>query len=214
MDSDNARSEAPRDQAESSFTPVLRRLFHTNSALLAVVFIDMDGESIDYVSGLDPFEAKVAAAHMHTLLNQVRAARGTASLGQTLALEVVASQREAWIWRVGEEYGLVAVLDTGFDRTQLRDVLTLASEEFRREVGLLAPVWEAFHERLSVRVRASPGWQYAPEGFSVGGSRIAISDVLGRWTEQPLVCFRVRTLDGRELTLVHDEGSEHWTVRE
>jgi hypothetical protein len=213
MDRDR-RIEAPRDLAESGFTAVLRRVYGTNTALLAVVFIDMEGECIDYVSGLDPFEAKVAAAQMHTLLNQVRGARGTVSHGETLALEVVASERESWIWRIGEEYGLVAVLETGFDRAQLREVLTGASEDFRREIGLIAPVWEAFHERLSVRVRASPGWKYAPEGFSVGGSRIAISDVLGRWTEQPLVCFRVRTLDGRELTLVHDEGSEHWTVRE
>jgi hypothetical protein len=71
-----------------------------------------------------------------------------------------------------------------------------------------------------LRTSTSVGWKYAPEGFSVGGERFTISDVLGRWEEtplsggRPLVCFRVRTQQGQELTLAHDERTEVWLKRD
>jgi hypothetical protein len=70
-----------------------------------------------------------------------------------------------------------------------------------------------------VLVRSAIGWEYAPAAFSEGGIRVAVSDVLGRWTEpsgvqgDDIVCFRVRTQDGQELTLVHDPGGDGWQVR-
>jgi hypothetical protein len=49
--------------------------------------------------------------------------------------------------------------------------------------------------------------------------RVTITGVLGRWTEpggamgDDLVCFRVQTKDGQELTLVHDPGGDGWRAR-
>jgi hypothetical protein len=42
--------------------------------------------------------------------------------------------------------------------------------------------------------------------------------VLGRWTEaleagDEIVCFRVRTEEGQELTLVHEPRSDVWQLR-
>jgi hypothetical protein len=71
-----------------------------------------------------------------------------------------------------------------------------------------------------VRLRAARGWTYAPDGFSVGGERFTIAAVLGRWVEQsasrnaPLICFRVRTTQGQELTLALDERADTWVVRD
>lgn len=208
-----ARAESIRDQDENAFTAILRRLFQAVPALTAAVFVDMEGECIDYVTCDDPFEAKVTGAHMHMLLGMLPGA---------FALELVASRREVWVRRVSDEYVLVVTLARGFDRGELRDAIALAGRAFRAEVGIDAPHWEK-DARLSVRVRTSPGWTYAPEGFSVGGERVAIAAVLGRWTEPPpdphagaqmLVCFRVRTTDGQELTLAHDETAEAWLMRE
>jgi predicted regulator of Ras-like GTPase activity (Roadblock/LC7/MglB family) len=216
---DALRAESTRDQAENEFTAILRRMFQNIPALEAAVFVDTEGECIDYVTCLDPFEAKVSAAHLHMLLGLLRAARASSTTGDTIGFELVASKREAWVQRIGDDYVLVVILGRGFDRGEVRDAMALAGREFRAEVGIAAPGWEQ-RERLSVRVRASPGWTYAPEGFSVGGERIAIVAVLGRWTERSgpsgsaLVCFRVRTSSGQELTLAHDEVTEAWVVRD
>jgi hypothetical protein len=214
------RTEFARDQAENAFTAILRRLFCAVPALIAAVFVDTEGECIDYVAAIEPFEAKVSAAHMHMLMVLMRNSdplRDTA--GDTHAFELVAGDREAWARHVGEDYVLVVVLAHGFDRAELRDAMARAGREFRAEVGIGSPAWEG-QERLSVRLRASPGWTYAPDGFSVGGERFTISAVLGRWVEQaksgdsPVVCFRVRTHTGQELTLALDERADAWVVRE
>jgi hypothetical protein len=212
------RSEAARDQAENAFTAILRRVFRAVPALLSAVFVDVEGECIDYVAAIDPYEAKVCAAHMHMLLGALRRMRLTPLSGDPYALEVVTSEREVWVRRVGEDYVIVALLAHGFDRSELRDALARAGREFRDEVGIATPSWEA-SARLSVRLRASAGWTYAPAGFSLDGERHAIAAVLGRWTEWTrqdaprLVCFRVRTQEGQELTLAHDELTEVWRMR-
>jgi hypothetical protein len=213
------RIEAQRDQVESAFTAILRRLFQQQPAVLAAVFVDRDGECIDYVSALDPFEAKVGAAHMHNLMAELRASRARHLTGDTVGFEIITDVRELWVRQIGDEYLLVAFLLPNFDRAQLRDAVHVASQEFRGEVGLRPPAWEVSPHRLSVRVRPSPGWQYAPQGFSAGGVCVVISDVLGRWTEasethnEDLVCFRVRTHEGEELTLIHDPRADGWRLR-
>jgi hypothetical protein len=215
------RAEAERDQVESTFTGILRRVFEAIPALVAVVFVDLDGECIDYVAAIQPYDAKVVAAHMHMLLKHMRGDRLASELGETFAFELVSAQREVWVRQFCDEYTLVVLLDPGFDASELRDAIAIAGREFREEVGLAAPAWEG-QERLSVRLRASPGWNYAPAGFSLGGARYGIAAVLGRWTEpvrpgegEPTrVCFRVRTQHGEELTLAHDEHTEAWSVRE
>jgi hypothetical protein len=218
---DMQRAEARRDQGESAFTPILRRLFEQVPALLGATFVDAEGECIDYVSAMEPYEAKVAAAHMHMLMSLVRdAPRTTARAGESFALEVATPEREVWVRCIGDDYLLVAIMLPDFVRAQLRDALITASTEFRAEVGIQTPRWEMIHQRLSVRVRAATGWQYAPATYSAGGVRVAIADVLGRCTEQTddaaaeRVCFRVRTQEGQELTLVHEPEAKTWLVRD
>jgi hypothetical protein len=81
------------------------------------------------------------------------------------------------------------------------------------------PTWDPAPRSLEVIVRGAVGWPYAPAAFSQEGVRVFISDVLGRWTEDggaqgdELVCFRVRTEEGQELTLVHDPAGDGWLVR-
>jgi predicted regulator of Ras-like GTPase activity (Roadblock/LC7/MglB family) len=213
------RQEAPRDLAESAFTPILRRLWDRTPALLSAAFVDVEGECIDYVSRVDPYEAKVCAAHMHNLLGVLGGSRHKLDVGEPFGLEISGEEREIWAQRVTQEYVLVVVLAHGFDRSELRDAISFANSEFRHEVGLGSPSWEN-GRRLSVRVRAATGWTYAPENFTDSGVRVTITDVLGRWTEtagltdEELVCFRVRTDEGQELTRVHDPDGNGWIVRE
>jgi predicted regulator of Ras-like GTPase activity (Roadblock/LC7/MglB family) len=213
-------NEAKRDQVESAFTPMLRKLRDASAAVMAAVFVDTEGECIDYVSEIEPYDAKVAAAHMLIMMEMFRGSSEKVALGEPLSFEISADQRDLWVIRIADEYVLVVVLRPGADRAELRSALVATCVEFRREVGIDAPRWEGGDRRLSVRVRPSPGWRYAPEAYSAEGVRVVIDDVLGRWTEdggvggEELVCFRVRTSEGRELTLVHDPDVDGWIVRD
>ncbi len=211
--------EAPRDLLETAFTPILRRVRNAAPGVLAAVFVDVEGECIDYVSTLDPFEAKVSAAHALVLVAALRAAPARLGMREPVALTITGSARELWARRVTEEYLLVAVLEPGADASRIAVALSDAGREFRQEVGAVPPAWEPAPHRLEVIVRPAVGWPYAPSAFSQEGVRVVISDVLGRWTEpggahdDELVCFRVRTEDGQELTLVHDPAEHGWRVR-
>lgn len=211
--------EMERDQVESAFTPILRELWASVPALLAAVFVDVDGECIDYVSSLEPYEAKVNAAHLSLLVDLLRQGSQRLGLREPIALEVTGVDRELWGRRISNEHLLAAVLAPGFDRAQLRGLLSRAGSRFRDEVGIERPAWEPSSDSLDVAVRAAVGWAYAPESFTQDGMRVGVVHVMGRWLEptpdhpEPCVCFLVRTDEGREVTLVHDPNVNAWAMR-
>lgn len=222
--------EAKRDLLETSFTPILRRLWNAMPSVLAAVFVDLEGECIDYVSSLDPFEAKVSGAHAFVLVDSLRALRGKLGMQEPVSLSITGSERELWARRVSDDYVLVLVLMPGSDHAQVSAMLARAGREFRAEVGAEPPAWEPESHALDVVVRAATGWPYAPAAYTERGQRVLIADVLGRWTEPiegagedptplvadtapGLVCFRVRTQEGQELTLVHDPSRDEWSAR-
>jgi hypothetical protein len=210
--------ESKRDLLETSFTPILRRIWDALPTVLAAVFVDLEGECIDYVSSLDPFEAKVSGAHAFVLVDSIRAGKGKLGLAEPIALAITGSARELWARRVSDEYVLVLVLAPGADHAQVRALLSRASREFRTEVGAPPASWEPANNALEVLVRSAIGWPYAPSEYSENGRRVPISAVLGRWTEPveggaDRVCFRVRTQEGQELTLVHDPTADAWELR-
>lgn len=211
--------EAERDQLESAFTPILRRLWEASPAVLAAAFVDAEGECIDYVSSIAPFEAKVCGAHARVLMDDLSERGHKLGLRESVVLTLVASERELWSRRVTDEYLLVAVVLAGVEHEGMDELLAATGRQFRDEVGAATPAWEPSRPTLEVVVRAAVGWPYAPAAFSQEGIRVRISDVLGRWiesrdgTSEELVCFRVRTEEGQELTLVHDPDADGWQAR-
>jgi hypothetical protein len=209
--------EAKRDELESSFTPILRRTLESLPRALCAVFVDTEGECIDYASSIDPFEAKVSGAHALILVRALCASQRKLGLHEPFTLAIAGSERELWARRITDDYIIVVVTLPGAEGTQMWTVLAAAAREFRSEVNAVDPSWEPA-TRLEVVVRAAVGWPYAPAAFSQHGVRVTITDVLGRWTEpgggdEELSCFRVRTADGQELTLVHDPNADGWLAR-
>ena len=211
-----------RDQNESAFTGILRRLWHSVPNLLSAAFVDLEGECIDYVSSVDPFEAKVAGAHVQVMLNALRDTRTAVNSGEPYALEITTDTHELWGRRVTDEHVLVVLLLPGCDRAQLRLVMREVSAAFRVEAGFDSPAWDAQAQRLRVRVRPTDIWPYAPDAFWQSEERMDVSDVLGRWHEPRAgvvgphgsrICFRVRTVSGQELTLVHHVLNDLWSLR-
>ena len=216
---DRRPKEGPRDELETAFTPILRRVWSEVPSVLCAAFVDHEGECIDYVSSLDAFEAKVSAAHATMLMSELRNRQRKLGLAEPFALSIGAS-RALWARRVTDEHLLVAISDAETEASALWSVLGRAAAEFRREISAQLPAWEP-SPPLEVLVRPAVGWAYAPAAFTEeGGARVVVTDVLGRWTEhaeapalEERTCFRVRTQDGRELTLVHDPSRAGWVIR-
>ncbi|MGF1468785.1 MAG: hypothetical protein ACFCGT_21875 [Sandaracinaceae bacterium] len=205
--------ESPRDQDESAFTPILRHLLHRTTGVLAAAFVDDQGECIDYASALPPFDAKVAGAHLRVVMNDVTQ-RLRPSHGQAFLIEVQAGDRDLIVRRIADDYLLAVVVKARGVTRRLLGGVEQAVEELRREGGIAESSWEPWRDPVKVELRDAVGWPYAPNAFLQNGRRVVVDDVLGRWTEgagrASRICFRVRTQDGEELTLVHDRADDSW----
>lgn len=207
--------EYARDQAESAFTDILRRLLYRATGLLAVAFVDGEGECVDYCSALDPYEAKVAGAQLMVTMSELSERMARLRAGVAYMVTVHGSERDIVVRRVSEEYLLVVVTKPRALTRRLTGGIEHAVTELRREAGIDAPRWEPVLDSVRVEVRSAVGWPYAPAAFfGEAGERIGIADVLGRWMEGSgagaRICFRVRTDPGEELTLVHDRAHDRW----
>lgn len=202
---------------ESEFTELLREVRVAVPAVEAAIFVDNEGECIDYASSIDPFDAKVAGAQMLDLLRRLENRTEDSPAGKHFELEMACDTHEVWVRRLSDDYVLVLRTRGTFERSHLRSVAIRVARAFRAAVGIDTPHWEPQAVPIEVKTRPAVGWDYAPASFREHGERVAVEDVLGRWLDPPNdqgnVCFRVRTLEGRELTLVHDLHADAWVIR-
>ena len=206
--------ESPRDQVESAFTPILRRLLYRTTGVLAVSFVDFDGECVDYAAALPPFDAKVAGAQMLVTMHELAERMRRIDAGQSFQIHVHGDERDLVARRVSDEYLLVVVLKPRAFTRRLLGGIDHAVTELRREAQIPVADWEPVLDSVRVECREAVGWPYAPAAFFEGDQRIGVDDVLGRWMEgrgrKSRVYFRVRTEEGEELTLVHDRSLDVW----
>lgn len=207
------RPEAPRDNEETAFTAPLRALVRAAPEVLAVAFVDEEGECVDYCTSLSPFEAKIAGAQL-LVVSSIVASAFDGKAGAPNLIVVDASERCLLARRAGEGYTLAAVIaaDPGVT-SSLFVALEATLTALRVEAGISRPDFERQKPRLFAEVRASP-WGYAPTALYERGERLEIKDVLGRWTEGTgaarRVCFLVRGAHGEEIALRYDEIADLW----
>ncbi|MCX7807885.1 MAG: hypothetical protein N2515_04700 [Deltaproteobacteria bacterium] len=205
----SAGREAPRDMEETGFTPILRRLLGAMQEIQAVVFVDEEGECVDYVARIEAFEAKVMGAQLHVFLkNSLHLLR--TPLGEIRRFHIVTEDTEIWLERVSPEYTLVVAaapsgsLDVG---SLLEEVVGSLREEGGIHGGKDSP------SAVRVLVRDSKGWGYAPFAFFEKGKYHELLAVLGRWfdeDEPDNVCFMVLLASGEESVLVHQKKQGRW----
>lgn len=208
--------EVDRDQVETSFTVVLRELFHSDPSNVAIVFVDREGECVDYCGSVDPYEMKVVGAHMQVVLQNLRPSLEKLTMGELGELHVHAERYELVVRRIDDEYACIVMRREGGNDDVMLAALERAIRRLRELSGLAVPRWDLVDGGLLVEVRESIGWGFAPECIVDSGRRIRVDAVLGRWEEsggltgRPLICFRVHTEDGQDCTLVFDEPHERW----
>lgn len=210
-----SRPETPRDMEETGFTPILRSLALGVPEVQAAVFVDDEGECVDYYSRMGLFDTKVAGAQLHVITHAILE-HATRFLGAPHAYHVVADAREIVVRRVSDEYTLVVICDPPAPMGALNGLVESAVRDLRLEAAIAPPLWEPHRETLKVELRASAGWGYAPTAFSERGLRHELVAVVGRWIDhedQGAVCFMVRTSSGEETVLVHRAREGRWMRR-
>ena len=208
--------EAERDLLESGFTVHLRSLFRFRPEIVAVAFVDYEGECVDYCAGIDPFEAKVAGAHLTCVIRDIRPRLMDLVAGDAIDVAIVGTNRDRYLRRVTDEYTLVVILEGGsFDFDVMGEVDRVAAA-LRAELGERAELWDVHYAPLHVETRGATGWEFAPSMVQRGDRQIAIEAVIGRWEEEAifppgrLICFRVRIDETTERTLAFDERLDRW----
>lgn len=198
---------AVRDQAETPFASILRRLVHRVPGAHAAVLVDSEGETVDYAGRGEPFALRVAAAHWRIVLEQVRlSSAGTAWIA--VAVGAVSFRIQSL---PDEGYAVLLVVATGVGLPWGCDRAIAASAvELAREAGWrgnppapwygLDVVTDARRRPTAVRTRGGT------ESIEIIG-RLVVSP--GR-REQG---WRVRTRRGIEANLVREAGS-CWYVDE
>ena len=88
-------AEVERDESDTAFTPILRQVRSAVPPVLVAAFVDSQGECIDYVSSIDPYDAKVYAAHLLVLMDAVRESRAKLGLPDAVGLEIAGSEQGA-----------------------------------------------------------------------------------------------------------------------
>ena len=209
---------AARDQDESPFSRILEDFWRSHETVLAAVFVDAEGETVDYCSSVDPYEARVAAATVHAMLAPLHEPCENLGAGFARQWLMECEHRDLIMRRISAEYGLLVVAEAGAVTARLLAGLDAVAIALRREAEIPAPSWDPGAEPYVVETREAVAWGYAPVSIRHGDDERVVRDVLGRWTErgavslEPLVCFRVRC-EEEELTLVHDPWLQRWYTR-
>lgn len=209
-------SEAPRDQAESSFTRIIREFLSADPRYLGCIFVDREGECVDYCSSVDTYELKVIGAQLQVVLANLRPHLARLVIGELESFYVSASDGDLLLRRVDAEYSLVLLTTAGgIDEHTLEEASDLA-RRLRDEAGLETAYFDSADGRLEVTLRESIGYGYAPIAIRRAETVHVVSDVLGYFEEDggiaggPLDCFHIRLEDGREFLLVRDAEHDRW----
>lgn len=192
-----SRRPAARDMDLTAFARILSDLIARIPGAFACALVDLGGETVDYAGLCEPFDIKVAAAHMRIVMNDLEE---YALLGEPRSVVLRGAKRSFIARRLPDGYALVVMLRrrAGFSASRAFAVCEreLAAEADWRNTNI--PSWFSIHVEADPRGRPT----------LLGSPPVAVQ-VLGavmglRPSERG---FRVRTVTGSELTVVREPGN-------
>ena len=199
------KSLAQRDQSESTFGVILRRLCESSGALGAAL-VDQEGETVDYAGYLEPFQMRVTAAEWRLVLGLVRELpHPNFSLTDHIALRC--TKRSYAIVGLPDGYALVLELSR-YAFNLSRRAVSEAARDVRAEAGLDAPEGERPAERWSrVPVQTAAGDPRRPTAVFLEGAWRPLT-ILGRYATAANgpreIAYRARLPTGLEFALVRE----------
>ena len=194
-----------RDQDHSAFTVILADLVDRVPGARAAALVDFDGETVDYYARHgDPFEVRVAAAHLRIVLHEAQAA-----LASTSFFSLQGASRSYVVRALPQGYALVLVLACGATIATLGRAIPLCVQSLAAEAGWEpppAPGWHALVVRTDGRGRP------LGIGEASDGEDLEILGTVARGLARFERGWRVRFSSG-EATLVR-EPTGYWYVDE
>jgi len=214
-----------RDNPSSAFADILERLAARLPGVLALVLVDSEGETVDYWTRRDPYEARVVGAQVQLFFRLVSeglkdppvwatfrfgpdlpSGTAAATVGSLNPVET-AGTRTLYARRVGPVYTLVAEFDAAVTRMHARRALEVTERELADEGGWEAPasLWTSVrvHQDGKGRPLAVFDGQDVAQEFQILGKIQGLPPRERGW--------RIRLSQGREMNLVREPG-EFWYV--
>jgi hypothetical protein len=128
------RAARRRDhQEEGPFTQILHALCDATPLSLGAALVDSLGETVDYSGAIDPFDVKVAAAHLQIILTELRALDPFRALRE---FRIHARRRSYLLRPLDADYSLLLVLHRHGAFAVSRRALDEASAHLAMEAGI------------------------------------------------------------------------------
>ena len=129
-------SVPPRDSTASPFARILSELESACEGFETAVFFDDLGETIDYYSYLDPFSARLVAAHHGVLFSSANNRLEWLGAGPTTQMEIYTSKRDSVTIRIAKGYYMRVVTRAGSLSEELFAKIVEVALEFCGEAGI------------------------------------------------------------------------------
>ncbi|MDF2693359.1 MAG: hypothetical protein K0S65_1742 [Labilithrix sp.] len=193
----------PRDTDATPFTAILDALIQRIAGAYAAALVDSQGETVDYAGRGEPFDVRVAAAHLQIILASIDR---LGALGGPRWVVLRGGRKSIAASVLPDGYVLVLLLRPRAAFTISTRALKVCTRALAQEAG-----WSDLEKRDGVKQRS---WFDVPVDTDrrgrpthVGTERIAV-EVLGAVMGLSIRerGFRVRTAEGSELTLVREPG--------
>jgi hypothetical protein len=196
-----SRRPPARDMDSTPFAQILIDLILRLPGAYACALVDLGGETVDYAGVVNPFDVKVAAAHMRIVLNDLDE---YGALGRPRWVVLRGEKRSFVARSLPEGYALVVMLRRRAGFTASARAYATCERELAAEAG-----WGHLHE--------GPAWfpiavevdrRGRPTKIGSGAACVTV-EVFGAVMGLPQNerGFRVRTATGSELTVVREAGN-------
>ncbi|MBX3210335.1 MAG: roadblock/LC7 domain-containing protein [Labilithrix sp.] len=201
---------ATRDTDATPFATILDALIQRVPGAEAAALVDSQGETVDYAGRGEPFDLRVAAAHVQIILAGIDR---FAALGEPRWVVIRGERKSVAASVLPDGYVLMLLLRPRAAFAISTRALKVCTRALAEEAG-----WTDLAKRDGVKQRSWFEVAVETDGRGrpsrVGGAKIAV-EVLGAVMGLSVRerGFRVRTADGSELTLVR-EPRQRWYADE
>jgi hypothetical protein len=132
---EKAGREPKRDMDPSGFAKVLEMFFGGNQEVDAAVIFDQTGETVDYHSYIDPYDARLIAAHLGILYELTRYKMDWLEKASLEMMEISCTGFQSVTLPICEDYYLLVLIKPGEMAPDVLDTIQGALEVIRKEIG-------------------------------------------------------------------------------
>lgn len=184
-----------RDTEPTPFTPILQALLEAIPGAHAATLVDGEGETVDYTGRGDPFDLRVAAAHLQLMLQDIERFNG---LGAARWVTVRGRHKSIAATVLPEGYALTLTLRSRSAFALSTRALRVCIRALANEAGWKLPPGDRswFAASVTTDRRGRPVRVGAETDVEVLGALVGLSR-----RERG---FRVRTVNGAEFMLVRE----------